>query len=1152
MSDLMQLSTSCDDSAASRCDSTPLFSVIITTFNRPNLLADALNSLSRQTFADFEALLVNDKGCPVESSLVELPFPIMYIRQAHNRGPAAARNTAHRLAQGQYIVYLDDDDLFLPNHLETLAQAIEQHPDEIIYSDAIFIIEELVDGKRVERHREQRYTHGEYSRDRLLTNNYIPVNTFAFPRRLLALFDGFDENLKGLEDWDFLMHLTRHANFRHIPRETVEVRMRSAKIDATRRSESVKNFYPALYRQLYDRHPVQDNDTVHRGRAAMLRHLDTTFTPGQHLAGWLERRTFTPAQRELASAHLAAHPPAPSFAIAVIDLEGDLIKLAVTLESLQLAKAQYPHVIALVMSTSSAVAERYHDIAVQVTRENWLETLNQSIAEADFDWLGLIHAGDEIIASGLLLSGLELLNAPDCRALYFDLIYRQADGSQGPGLRPDFNLDYLLSLPSVMGRHWLFRRGALIETGGFDSQCSENPEFELVLRLITAAGLQGLGHIPEVLLKTDSPPIRELAGEKHAILQHLSSRGYEHANARFEHNGQYRISYGHTSQPLVSILVLAGDDLGHLQRCIDSVLEKTRYSHFELLLIRDNPEARDISAWLRALEDLAEARLLVINPPSTMTAPAALDYAAGHANGSYLLLLSPETVVIKEDWLDELLNHAQRPEVGAVGPKLVSPEGAVVQAGLILGLNGVAGPAFAGEFMDSPGYLQRLQVDQNYSALSKDCLMIARETLDQINGIDPGQLTRYFDVDLCLRIRDAGYLNVWASNALLLSTANRKAPPDADDDIAMYQKWLPTLARDPAYNPNLSLASAGGFGLADNALSWRPLSSWKPLPTVLAYPLDNTENRHLRVTEPMLAMTSSGLIEGVTSQVFLQPCELERLRPDSIIVQYGPANASLDALQQINHLSYSYKILDLGDHPALGLTHAESDLQTFIRYVHRALPFADRILVATESFADAIGSTDTELIIVPSRLPGDLWGALASTRDAGQRPRIGWAGDARSATDLRIVSDVIKALAQEVEWVIMGACPAELRRYVHEIHDEPNLQQRPQKLAQLNLDLALAPRADNPANLCRSNLQVLEYGACGYPVIRSKLDTLSDNLPTTPAVNNSEAWINAIRMHLNDKVASAQLGQYLQAIVRSEWLLKGHILEAWKKAWLPA
>lgn len=1152
MSDL-PLPLTPDDSTSSKCNSWPLFTVVVTTFNRPALLADALDSLSKQTFADFEAVLVNDNGSAVESSLLDLPFPIMYIRQARNGGPAAARNTAHRLARGEYIVYLDDDDLFQPDHLETLAQAIEQHPDEIIYSDAIFIIEELVDSKRVERHREQRYTHGEYSRDRLLTNNYIPVNTFAFPRRLLALFDGFDENLKGLEDWDFLMHLTRHANFRHIPRETVEVRMRSAKTDATRRSESVKNFYPALYRQLYERHPVPDNDNVRQGRAAMLRHLDTTFSPGRHLADWLERRTLTPAQRGLANAQLAAHPTAPTFAIAVIDLEGDLTKLAVTLDSLQIAKGQYPHVIALVMSTSSAVAERYHDIAVQVTRENWLETLNQSIVEINFDWLGLIDAGDEIIASGLLLSGLELLNAPECRALYFDLIYRQADGSQGPGLKPDFNLDYLLSLPSVMGRHWLFRRGALIEAGGFDSRFNENPEFELVLRLITAAGLQGLGHIPEVLLKAVSPPIRELAGEKHAILQHLYSRGYEHAQARFEHNGQYRINYGHTSQPLVSILVLAGDNLAHLQRCIDSVLEKTRYSHYELLLIRDNPEAGDISAWLSALEDLAEARLQVIKPPSTMTAAAALDQAAGHANGSYLLLLSPETVVIQEDWLDELLNHAQRPEVGAVGPKLVSPEKSVVQAGLILGLNGVAGPAFAGERMDSPGYLQRLHVDQNYSAISKDCLMIARETFDQINGIGPEQSTRYFDVDLCLRLRDAGYLNVWASNALLLSTASPTAPPEADDDIAMYQKWLPTLARDPAYNPNLSLAHAGGFGLADNALSWRPLSSWKPLPTVLAHPLGYTESRHLRVTEPMLAMTSNGLIEGVTSQVFLQPCELERLRPDSIVIQYGPADALLHALQQINRLSDSFKILDLGDHPAHSLSHAESDMQTFIRSVLHALPFADRVLVATESFAEAItGSTDTEVIIVPSRLPDDLWGALASTRDAGQRPRIGWAGDAHSATDLRILSEVIKALAHEVEWVIMGACPAELRRYVHEVHDEPSSQQRPQKLAQLNLDLALAPRADNPVNRCRSNLQVLEYGACGYPVIRSKLDSVSDNLPTTPAVNNSEAWINAIRMHLSDKVASAQLGQYLQAIVRSEWLLKGHTIEAWKKAWLPA
>lgn len=1151
MSETNQSDTIRTEPTPSRPDSMPLFSVVITTFNRPTLLADALASLSRQTFDNFEALLINDNGSPVESLLTGFSYPITYVRQAQNRGPGAGRNTAHRLARGQYIVYLDDDDIFRPEHLETLAHAIERYPDEVIYSDAIFIIEEIVEGKRVELRREQFYTHGEYSKDHLLIRNYIPVNTFAFPRRLLDFFNGFDESLEGLEDWEFLLHLARHSVFRHIPRETVEVHMRSAKVDANRRSELVKKNYPSLYRQVYDRHPSTNNEAVLRGRAAMLHHLDTSANRGQFRNNWLERRALTLVQRELIKTQLIAQTSTPIFVVAVIDQDGNPAKLAATLRSLNTAKAIYPHLFPIILSTSVDAAEQFPDEVVHIARDHWVEALNQVVAQTSFDWIGLIHAGDELIANGLLLSALELLEAPDCRALYYDLSYCQDDGSYGLALRPDFNLDYLLSLPSVMGRHWLFQRDTLIKAGGFHPQFIENPEFELVLRLIDAEGLKGLGHIAEVLLKTESPPIRELPEEKQAILRHLSSRGYEDAQAKFEHSGQYRIHYGHNSRPLVSILVLAGDKLSTVQHCIDSLLEKTRYSHYELLLINNEPEAHDVTTWLSALESLGETGLQIINPPKPVSAAQALDYAVSQAKGSYYLLLSSQAAVIQEDWLDELLNHAQRPEVGAVGAKLVSPEGKIVQAGLILGLNGVAGPAFAGEHMHAPGYLQRLQVDQNYSAVSKDCLMISREALAAVQGFSPDLTTRHFDVDLCLRLRAAGYLNVWAANALLLSTS-QPSPQDLSDDEAMYQKWLPVLARDPAHNANLALSISGGFSLADSTLSWRPLSSWRPLPIVFACVSKHSVDSHYRIEKPLLAMTSNGLIEGISSSTFLQPCELERLEPDSIVVQVDPNDALPRPLHEIKMHSNAFKILDLGECPSDWLSNPEHTPQVLARTVQQQLAFADRILVPTALFAEAIGNTQAEIVVAPNYLPSHLWGNLVSIRSAGHRPRIGWAGSAHTAADLRMLTDVIKELAEDVEWIIFGACPPELHGHVHEIHEKINPEQDPQRLARLNLDLALAPLLDTPFNRCRSNLKILEYGACGYPVIRSKFDTTNDNLPVTSANNNTEDWIKAIRMHLNDKEASAQLGHYLQDIVRKDWLLQGAALEAWKMAWLPS
>lgn len=702
-----------------------------------------------------------------------------------------------------------------------------------------------------------------------------------------------------------------------------------------------------------------------------------------------------------------------------------------------------------------------------------------------------------------------------------------------------------------MGRHWLFRRNALLQAGGFDSCFGENPEFELALRMITNKGLQGLGHIAEVVLKAEPPPIQELTEEKKAILQHLAARGYEQAQAKFESTGQYRIWYGHNTRPLVSILILVGDKLSHLQRCIESLLEKTGYSHYEILLIHNAREAQNITSWLKDLEDLKEAKLRIISCPSFVDTASALNNAADHALGDYLLLLSPETAVIQESWLDELLNHAQRPEVGAVGAKLISSEGTIVQAGLILGLEGVASSAFSGEQMDSPGYLQRLQTDQNYSAIRRDCLMISKAIFNQVHGFDTEQSAHYIDVDLCLRLKEAGFLNVWAANSILLSSEKNQAEP-YDDDITMYQKWLPILARDTAYNPNLSLSTVGGFSLTDNSLSWRPLSSWKPLPSILAYTLDHAENNRYRIRNPMQAMTSRGQIEGFLSQTLLQPCELERLQPDTIIVQRTYSDFAPNALNQIKTLSNAFKVLDMGDHPAAWLSQREQQPHDLLRALHHELAFADRVLVPTESFAETLKNTHPEVLIVQSRLPAELWGSLIRSQDSISRPRIGWSGSADSVVDLKLLSEIFEDLHEEVDWIIIGKCPAALHRYAHEVHDWKNFDRLPHKLAQLNLDLAIAPLTDNPTNRWAGNLQILKYGACGYPVIRSKLDSTTDKLPTALTNNNSKAWIDTIRMHLSEKDASRQLGQYFQTLVRNEWLLDNQALEVWKKSWLPA
>ncbi|MDM9593116.1 glycosyltransferase [Pseudomonas guariconensis] len=1142
-----------------RSNAPPLFSVILTTFNRPRLLADALDSVARQTCQDFEVILVNDKGTPVETLLDSYPFDSTYLYQGRNQGPAAARNAAYRLARGRYVVYLDDDDLYLPHHLQTLAQAIESHPGEVVYTDAVFVTETLENEVRIEQRREQRYRHDAFSRERLFYNNYIPVNTFACPRALIGAVGGFDELLPAFEDWDFLMRLALRANLRHVRCETVEARMRVAVTEPGRRSQQAFKDYPALHQQLYARHGDLSSETVRNGRRKMLTLLGVIEEHQPQAAGaqnWLAQRSLSPLQRSLVEQRLEQHGQAPSFGVLVLDLQGDPAKVATTQQSLAAASDTYRNILPVLLSVADSEENTFEGPVISVTTDNWIDSLNRLLAQAQFDWFCLVNAGDALTASGLLVAGLELLNAPDCRALYCDALYRQGGDNLGAVLKPDFNLDFLLGLPASMGRHWLLRRDVVLDAGGFDAYYDQAPEFELVLRLINHGGLDGLGHIAEPLLISDAPKLANLADERDAIIRHLRARGYEAPDVLGDKPGQYRIRYGHRQQPLVSILINAGSDLNYLQRCIESLLENTRYRHHELLLIESDPAASDVRAWLEALAGLGDTRLRPLHHDSAHATQAqAINAAAEQARGDYLLLLSPRVAAYDDEWLDELLNHAQRPEVGAVGAKLLSADGKVSHAGLVLGLQGPVGRPFVGLAADAPGYMQRLQLDQNYSAVSGDCLMIARELYLALGGLGDDVPARYQDVDLCLRARQAGYLNVWAAHAQLLLSDQATDTASADEDDAMYAKWLPLLASDTAYNPNLSLLNKGGFQLANTALSWRPLSSWKPLPTVLAHPADLSMAAQYRLTQPLGALQQAGQLDGAVSLGLMHLPNLERFAPDSIILQGGIGEQRLAAMQRMKTFSRAFKVVDLDTYLPELPAELREGLDTagnILAILQRGLACADRLVVPSASLAEAFTGLHTDIRIVESRLHAPAWSALQGQRRVGDKPRVGLTGQAQDSRDLMLLLEVVKTLAAEVHWVFLGQCPEPLREHLHEVHPEVAPERYPQVLAGLNLDLVLAPREQTRFNALLDNVRLLEYGACGYPVICSDaLGYHTGSLPVTRVGNRDQDWLEAIRLHMGDLDAAACLGDELQAVVRRDWMLDERHLQAWRNAWLP-
>jgi O-antigen biosynthesis protein len=1132
-----------------------LFSIVLTTYNRPAMLLDALRSIGGQTLRDFEVILVNDHGDPVEALLDGFEFPLTYLRLGANGGPAAARNAALQLARGRYVTFLDDDDLLLPDHLQSLATALGDHPDAVVYADAVFVTEQSENGARTVLAREERYAHDTYSKERLFVDNYIPINTFACPLSLAKAAGDFDETLTGLEDWDFLLRLASRSGFIHVPCTTVEVRMRVPGEASERRSEQASKDYAELYQEIYRRHSDLGSAQVRQGRAAQLRRLGVVVKGGAaSVRNWLAARTLTPVQQRLIAQYQDEHKDAAAqLCIVITDMDDDRPALERSLDSVR--NANIDGLQPLIISASPPPAE-LQGIWVQADSDNWVSVLNEQLRAASCDWIMLLKAGDELAESGLLMLSLELQGDPQCRAIYCDALYRQDDGEYGAALRPDFNLDYLLSFPRGVAQHWLYYRAHLVDLDGFNPEMGAAMELDLILRLVDQGGVAGLGHISEPLVISAAPVLSDSPDERAAILRHLQARGYEHAQLNGVHPGQYRVEYGHSEQPSVSLVVIVKDDLAMAQRCVMSVLENTRYPHYEILLIDNQSQEAATCEWLAGVEQMGTSQIKVLRSSELLSHSEACNQAALNADGEYLLLLRSDVAVIEPDWLDALMNHGQRAEVGVVGARTVNAEGRVTHAGLVLGLQGPAAGVFLGEPLDAPGYMQRLQVDLNMSAVADSCLLVRKSLFMQVGGMDAEHFAdQGADVDLCLRVSDTGHLVVWTPRATLLHGVEKKVMPVATED-ALYARWLPRLARDPAYNSNFSLSQPGGFKLADPQISWRPLNVFRPVPVVLAHPADEMGCGQYRIIQPFNALRSVGLIDGALSRGLMHVTDLERYAPDVVVLQRQISAERLEAMRRMRAFSGAFKVYELDDYlPNLPLksVHRSHMPRDIVKSLRRGLSYVDRFVVSTEAIAEAFADFHPDIQVRHNTLDPRFWGASLpeSERRTAAKPRVGWAGGASHTGDLEMIEDVIKALAGEVEWVFFGMCPDRLRPYIHEYHPGVPIAQYPAALARLNLDLAMAPVEQNLFNECKSNLRLLEYGACGYPVICSDIRCYSGDLPATRVKNRYRDWVDAIRMHLSDPDASEAMGNALREQVKGQWMLEGANLDGWREVWLP-
>lgn len=879
-------------------------------------------------------------------------------------------------------------------------------------------------------------------------------------------------------------------------------------------------------------------------------------------AEWLGCRELSAGQERLLPKRVEQWPSQPGIAAVVFCEPGEETLFRVTLDSLEQQSFPARHILAVVPEGFEPLAQG--NVRYLVRRDTPFDTLNEWLGrDQPFDWLFLLRAGDCLHTHALVIMAERMALRDNSLCLYIDEGANDNLAPSAPIFKPDFNLDLMRSLPYV-GRLLAFNGAAVRELGGFDTGFAGLAPLDLLWRMVEAHGLQVVEHISEVLVQCRhgfADWLNESAGHAQAprVLEaHLQRLGIDAQVVGIEGSLMTRVTYLHASVASVSIVIHAGTDLAVLTRCVESVLASTAYSDFEVLLVASAETPDDVRAWLDGLLGLGSDQLRVVESCGSGRAQS-LNDGSLQARGEYLLLLDASCVLFDSSWLFELMHHAQRPEVGMVGPKLFDGGGAVVSAGLVLGMHGTAASPFNGCSVSDDGYMNRLRLVQNWSALSLDCLLVRRDLFAELGGLDTGALqASMYDADLCLRARAAGYLSVWTPFARVAQMPHAVTHEvsseiwQADRD-ALYARWLAWVANDPAYNRNLSL-KLPNFNF-DPGLrgGWDPFIA-RAMPSVLALPSNASAIAHYRVVHPFEELERTGWIQGRIDYSAPGLVDLEREKPDVVILQCRYLPANIRDIEQYKRFSGARRIYELDDYiidPPKKNDHARNMPGNMRELVSKAISLCDRVVVSTEPLADALSSMHQDIRVVPNMLAAALWTGLVSQRQTSARPRVGWAGGTSHRGDLELMLEVVKTLANEVDWVFFGMCPDVLLPYVKEFHPGVSFTSYPTKLASLNLDLALAPLEQNLFNDCKSNLRLLEYGACGLPVICTDTKAYGGYLPCTRVRDNTPGlWLEAIRMHLSDPLASYRQGDALREAVLRDYVLNEHHLQHWANAWL--
>ncbi|MGN0376591.1 MAG: glycosyltransferase family 2 protein [Suilimivivens sp.] len=453
---------------------------------------------------------------------------------------------------------------------------------------------------------------------------------------------------------------------------------------------------------------------------------------------------------------------------------------------------------------------------------------NQCLTMATGEFIGLFDH-DDVLHPSALYEYVKAINEKNADYIYCDeTTFKSGDINKMLTMhfKPDYAIDNLRA-NNYICHFSVFARELLDGTELFRTRFDGSQDHDMILRLTDRA--KNVVHVPKLLYYWRSHPGSvasdinakpyAIQSAKDAVADHLKRHGFEHfqitSTRAFE--TIFKIRYQILGDPKISIVIANKDHVEDLKRCITSIMEKSTYENYEIIVVENGSETKEIFDYYEKLKEYPNVKVVTYQTEGSFNYSRVNNFGVKAAEGEYILLLNNDTEVITVNWMEELLMYAQREDVGAVGAKLYYGNKTIQHAGVVLGLGAhrTAGHSHYGQHRENLGYMGRLCYAQDVSAVTGACLLVKKKLFEEVEGLDESFAISLNDVDFCLKLREKGLLNVFTPFAELyhfesvsrgLDDQGEKAKRYNDESDRFRKKWKEVLEKgDPYYNPNFSL-----------------------------------------------------------------------------------------------------------------------------------------------------------------------------------------------------------------------------------------------------------------------------------------------------------------------------------------------------------